>query len=150
MTSNNNNRMQGGKAFGILKAQQEMRLEEVNQEYLSDEKYKDEDDLKEKLESAKKKFMDFDLNDQGEIDMMGLKMMMEKMGVPKTHLEVKKMITEVTGGNSDAICYQDFVKMVLGKRSFVLKIIMMFEEKANETAPRPVGPPPRRHISSLP
>lgn len=150
MTSYNNNRMQGGKAFGILKAQQEMRLEEVNQEFLSDEKYKDEEDLKEKLESVKKKFMEFDLNDQGEIDIMGLKMMMEKLGVPKTHLEVKKMIAEVTGGNNDAICYQDFVRMFLGKRSSVLKFIMMFEEKANETIQRPAGPPPRRDISSLP
>ncbi|KAG8010585.1 Allograft inflammatory factor 1-like, partial [Nibea albiflora] len=28
---------------------------------------------------------------------MGLKRMMEKLGVPKTHLELKKMIVEVTG-----------------------------------------------------
>ncbi|XP_072287743.1 allograft inflammatory factor 1-like [Pyxicephalus adspersus] len=148
--THNNNRAQGGKAFGILKAQQEMRLEEVNQEFLCDEKYKDEEEIEEKLDSYKKKFMDFDLNDQGEIDMMGLKMMMEKLGVPKTHLEVKKMIAEVTGGNSECISYRDFIKMLLGKRSSVLKIILMFEEKANETAPRPVGPPPRRDISSLP
>ncbi|XP_068104953.1 allograft inflammatory factor 1-like [Hyperolius riggenbachi] len=144
------NRTQGGKAFGILKAQQEIRLEEVNQEFLTDEKYKDEDDIEEKLDSCKKKFMEFDLNDQGDIDMMGLKMMMEKLGVPKTHLEVKKMIAEVTGGNSDAICYRDFIKMLLGKRSSILKIIMMFEGKANEVPQRPLGPPPRRDISSLP
>ncbi|XP_063792772.1 allograft inflammatory factor 1-like [Pseudophryne corroboree] len=148
MTSNN--RIQGGKAFGILKAQQEMRLEEVNQEFLTDEKYMDIEDIEEKLASCKCKFMDFDLNDQGEIDMMGLKMMMEKMGVPKTHLEIKKMITEVTGGMSDSICYRDFVKMLMGKRSSIFKIIMMFEGKANETYPKPVGPPPRRDISSLP
>ncbi|XP_073456570.1 allograft inflammatory factor 1-like [Aquarana catesbeiana] len=149
MTSNNN-RTQGGKAFGILKAQQEMRLEEVNKEFLSDEKYYDIEDIEEKLDSCKNKFMDFDLNDQGEIDMMGLKMMMEKLGVPKTHLEVKKMIAEVTGGNSESICYRDFIKMLLGKRSSILKIIMMFEGKANETPIKPAGPPPRRDISSLP
>ncbi|XP_075041361.1 allograft inflammatory factor 1-like [Mixophyes fleayi] len=148
MTSNN--RTQGGKAFGILKAQQETRLEEVNKEFLTDEKYMDIEDIEEKLGSCKNKFMEFDLNDQGEIDMMGLKMMMEKLGVAKTHLEVKKMIAEVTGGNSDAICYRDFIKMLLGKRSSVLKIIMMFEGKANDSCPKPVGPPPRRDISSLP
>ncbi|KAM9325478.1 allograft inflammatory factor 1-like [Gastrophryne carolinensis] len=148
MTSNN--RLQGGKAFGLLKAQQEMRLEEINKEFLCDEKYKDEEDIEEKLDSCKRKFMDFDLNDQGEIDMMGLKMMMEKLGVPKTHLEVKKMIAEVTGGKSDAISYKDFIIMLLGKRSAVLKMIMMFEGKANECTPKPAGPPPRRDISSLP
>lgn len=55
-------------------------------------------------------------------DLMGLKRMMEKLGVPKTHLELKKMIVEVTGGNSNAINYRDFVKMMLGKRSAVLKL----------------------------
>lgn len=55
-------------------------------------------------------------------DMMGMKRMMEKLGVPKTHLEMKKMISEVTGGCSDTINYRDFVKMMLGKRSAVLKL----------------------------
>lgn len=55
-------------------------------------------------------------------DLMGLKRMMEKLGVPKTHLELKKMIVEVTGGSSNAINYRDFVKMMLGKRSAVLKL----------------------------
>ncbi|MEE6505472.1 hypothetical protein FKM82_005535 [Ascaphus truei] len=84
------------------------------------------------------------------IDMMSLKMMMEKLGVPKTHLEVKKMIAEVTGGVRDAICYRDFIKMMLGKRSAVLKLIIMFEGRANENCPKPAGPPPRRDIASLP
>lgn len=55
-------------------------------------------------------------------DMMSLKRMMEKLGVPKTHLQIKKMISEVTGGVSDTINYRDFVKMMLGKRSAVLKL----------------------------
>ncbi|XP_069603635.1 allograft inflammatory factor 1-like isoform X1 [Ranitomeya imitator] len=148
MTCNNNT--QGGKAFGLLKVQQEMRLDEVNKEFLADEKYMEEDDIEEKLSLAKKKFMEFDLNDQGDIDMMGLKMMMEKLGVPKTHLEIKKMISEVTGGTSEAISYRDFIKMLLGKRSAILKIIMMFEGKANESPLKPAGPPPRRDIRSLP
>lgn len=55
-------------------------------------------------------------------DLMSLKRMMEKMGVPKTHLEMKKMISEVTGGVSDTISYRDFVNMMLGKRSAVLRL----------------------------
>ena len=34
------------------------------------------------------------------IDMMELKRMMEKLGQPKTHLELKKMIAEVDTNNS--------------------------------------------------
>ncbi|KAG9464530.1 hypothetical protein GDO78_019809 [Eleutherodactylus coqui] len=102
------------------------------------------------MASYKKKFMEFDLNDQGEIDIMGLKMMMEKLGVPKTHLEVKKMIDEVNGGCSDAIGYRDFIKMLLGKRNSIFRMILMFEGKANETPTRPAGPPPKRDIRSLP
>uniref|UniRef100_A0A4W2EA53 Allograft inflammatory factor 1 like n=1 Tax=Bos indicus x Bos taurus TaxID=30522 RepID=A0A4W2EA53_BOBOX len=96
------------------------------------------------------KYMEFDLNNEGEIDLMSLKRMMEKLGVPKTHLEMKKMISEVTGGVSDTISYRDFVNMMLGKRSAVLKLVMMFEGKANEGSSKPVGPPPERDIASLP
>ncbi|XP_056602961.1 allograft inflammatory factor 1-like [Triplophysa dalaica] len=141
---------QGGKAFGLLKAQQRDRLEEINKEFLEDQKYRDEEDLAEKLDSFKNKYAEFDLNDQGEIDMMGMKRMMEKLGVPKTHLEMKKMISEVTGGCSDTINYRDFVKMMLGKRSAVLKLVMMFEDKANGTSCKADGPPPKRDITSLP
>ncbi|XP_054468480.1 allograft inflammatory factor 1-like [Anoplopoma fimbria] len=143
--------VQGGKAFGLLKEQQRSKLEEINKEYLEDQKYRDEEDLPEKLEGLKNKYSEFDLNDQGEIDMMGLKRMMEKLGVPKTHLELKKMIIEVTGGgSSNTINYRDFVKMMLGKRSAVLKLVLVFEDKANGATCKPDGPPPKRDISSLP
>ncbi|XP_037060474.1 allograft inflammatory factor 1-like isoform X1 [Peromyscus leucopus] len=151
------NRFQGGKAFGLLKARQERRLAEINREFLCDQKYSDEENLPEKLAAFKEKYMEFDLNNEGEIDLlflladlMSLKRMMEKLGVPKTHLEMKKMISEVTGGVSDTISYRDFVNMMLGKRSAVLKLVMMFEGKANESSPKPAGPPPERDIASLP
>ncbi|KAK7813644.1 hypothetical protein U0070_000694 [Myodes glareolus] len=121
-----------------------------NGEFLCDQKYSDEENLPEKLTAFKEKYMEFDLNNEGEIDLMSLKRMMEKLGVPKTHLEMKKMISEVTGGVSDTISYRDFVNMMLGKRSAVLKLVMMFEGKANESSPKPAGPPPERDIASLP
>ncbi|KAI2554320.1 AIF1L isoform 4 [Pan troglodytes] len=142
MSGELSNRFQGGKAFGLLKARQERRLAEINREFLCDQKYSDEENLPEKLTAFKEKYMEFDL--------MSLKRMMEKLGVPKTHLEMKKMISEVTGGVSDTISYRDFVNMMLGKRSAVLKLVMMFEGKANESSPKPVGPPPERDIASLP
>ncbi|KAK1334043.1 hypothetical protein QTO34_005042 [Cnephaeus nilssonii] len=103
-----------------------------------------------KSSQPSKKYMEFDLNNEGEIDLMALKRMMEKLGVPKTHLEIRKMISEVTGGVGTTISYRDFVNMMLGKRSAVLKLVMMFEGKAKESSPQPGGPPPERDIASLP
>ncbi|MGH0143137.1 UNVERIFIED_CONTAM: hypothetical protein FKN15_053230 [Acipenser sinensis] len=66
--------------------------------------------------------MEFDRNDHGDIDMMGLKRMLEKLGVAKTHLELKKMMSEVTGGATETISYKDFIRMMLGKRNGILKL----------------------------
>ncbi|XP_053453775.1 allograft inflammatory factor 1-like [Nycticebus coucang] len=145
-----NNRFQGGKAFGLLKAQQERRLAEINQEFLCNQKCGDEENLQEQLAAFKEMYMEFDLNNEGEIDLMSLKRMMEKLGVPKTHLEMKKMISEVTGVVNDTISYRDFVKMMLTKRPAVLKLVMMFEGKTKESSPKSTGPPPERDIASLP
>uniref|UniRef100_H0Z309 Allograft inflammatory factor 1 like n=2 Tax=Passeroidea TaxID=175121 RepID=H0Z309_TAEGU len=135
---------------GLRRAPQDGRLEEINKEFLCDPKFSNEKDLEEKLAVFKEKYMEFDLNNQGEIDLMSVKRMMEKLGAPKTHLELKRMISEVTGGVSDTISYQDFVNVMLGKRSAVLKLVMMFEGKANESNTKRSGPPPERDIASLP
>ncbi|XP_067398038.1 allograft inflammatory factor 1-like isoform X1 [Emydura macquarii macquarii] len=150
MAVTRHSRLQGGKAYGQRRAQQAGRLEEINKEFLCDPKFSDEEDLEEKLAVFKEKYMEFDLNSQDEIDLMSVKRMMEKLGAPKTHLELKKMISEVTGGVGETISYQDFVSVMLGKRSAVLKLVMLFEGKANENIPKPSGPPPERDIASLP
>ncbi|XP_049555370.1 allograft inflammatory factor 1-like, partial [Orcinus orca] len=143
------NRLQGGKALGLLKARQERRPAEINRELLCDQRYSDEENLPEKLAAFKEKYLEFDLNSEGEIELMSLKRMMEKRGVPKTHLEMKKMISEVAGAVSDTTSYGDFVNMMLGKRSAVPKLVMMFEGKANESGPKPAGPL-QRGVASLP
>ncbi|XP_010831656.1 PREDICTED: allograft inflammatory factor 1, partial [Bison bison bison] len=71
--------LQGGKAFGLRKAQQEERINEINQQFLDDPKYSSDEDLPSKLEAFKKKYMEFDLNEDGGIDIMSLKRMMEKL-----------------------------------------------------------------------
>ncbi|KAJ8377944.1 hypothetical protein AAFF_G00250070 [Aldrovandia affinis] len=124
---------QGGKAFGVLKSQQEEKLESINQTFLTDPKYAEEEDLGPKLDSFKQKYVEFDLNGQGEIDMMGLKRMLEKLGVAKTHLELKKMMSEIVGGTSrDTISYTDFVSMMLGKKNSILRLILLFEDKGKD------------------
>ncbi|XP_033497166.1 allograft inflammatory factor 1-like [Epinephelus lanceolatus] len=142
---------QGGKAYGILKSQQEERLNAINEAFISDPKYVDEEDLGSKLEMFKKKYMEFDLNDKGDIDLMGLKRMLEKLGLAKTHLELKKMMSEVVGGTSkETISYNDFLNMMLGKRNAILKLILMFEGMGKEQEPKDTAPPSRKTFSDLP
>ncbi|XP_069775572.1 allograft inflammatory factor 1-like [Narcine bancroftii] len=141
--------LQGGKAFGILKTQQDDRLEEINKDFLENPKYKSDPELEDKLRIFKEKYMEFDLNDQGDIAIMGLKRMLEKMGAAKTHLELKKMIKEVAGEKSETISYHGFVMMMLGKQSTIAKIIMMYEDKAKE-AEKPTGTPTKKSFTDLP
>ncbi|XP_074873813.1 allograft inflammatory factor 1 isoform X2 [Carettochelys insculpta] len=94
--------------------------------------------------------MEFDLNAEGEIDLMALKRMLEKLGAAKTHLELKKMILEATGGLGETIGYRDFLRLMLGKRSAILKLILMYEDKAKEKEEKLAGPPAKRAIADLP
>ena len=148
----NTKQYQGGKAFGALKKQQELHLDEINKQYLGDDDYQDKEefpDLKGTLEAYKKQFMEFDLDNSGDIDLMELKMMMEKLDQAKTHLELKKMIAEVDRENRGSISYNDFLFMMLGKKSSVLKLILKFEAAMKEKE-RPKGVAPKRDFASLP
>nr|XP_012596520.1 allograft inflammatory factor 1 isoform X2 [Microcebus murinus] len=141
--------LQGGKAFGLLKAQQKERLDEINKQFLEDPKYSSDEDLHSKLEAFKRKYMELDWNGNGDIDIMSLKQMLEKLGVPKTHLELKKLIGEVSSGSGETFNYPDFLRMMLGKRSAILKMILMYEKKAREQE-KPIGPSAKKAISELP
>lgn len=140
---------QGGKQYGQLRSKQDATLTEINKDVIESEDYSEYEDLEDRLARYKVQFMEFDLNNSGDIDIMELKQMMEKLGQAKTHLELKKMIAEVDTTNSGTISYMEFLDMMLGKRNSVLRIILMFEEKKAEKE-RPTGPPPKRDISSLP
>ncbi|XP_066295422.1 allograft inflammatory factor 1-like isoform X1 [Branchiostoma lanceolatum] len=140
---------QGGKEYGALKKKQEEMLDEINQEFLTDEDYQEVEELADRLESSKKTFIEMDENNNGELGIMEVKRMMEKLGQAKTHLELKKMIAEVDTTARGVITYRDFLGMMLGSKSSVLKLILMFEEKKKEKE-RPKGIPPKRDLSSLP
>ncbi|XP_048587680.1 allograft inflammatory factor 1 [Nematostella vectensis] len=143
---------QGGKLFGEKKKKEEKRLDEINQKFLDCGDYDDEEEfpnLKERLKSYKKQFMEYDTDCSGEIDIVKLKLVMEKLGQAKTHLELKKMIAEIDTTDSGTIFYNEFVTMMLGKSNAILKIILMFEEMKKEQ-PKPTGYPPKRDLSSLP
>lgn len=143
---------QGGKAYGALKSGQEDKLDEINKSFINTGDYDDEEewpDLEGTLNAYKKQFMEFDEDNSGDIDIMELKRMMEKLGQAKTHLELKKMIAEVDTTNSGTITYEEFLHMMLGKKSSILKKILMFEALMKEKE-IPKGIPPKRDLSSLP
>ncbi|XP_022085223.1 allograft inflammatory factor 1-like [Acanthaster planci] len=139
------------KAYSDRKRSQEDAFAAYNKEIITSGKYSEDEypDLEERLVSYKGMFMEFDENSSGDIDIMELKRMMEKLGQAKTHLELKKMITEVDTTNSGTIHYNEFIEMMLGKRNSILKLILMFEEKKQEKE-RPTGNPPKRDLEHLP
>ncbi|CAL8354293.1 unnamed protein product [Arctogadus glacialis] len=141
-------RIQGGKEFGALKSAQEERLNRINEEFLSDTQYEEVEDLSSKLESFKTKFMEFDLDISGDLDIMGLKRMLEKLGKAKTHLELKRILSQVSAG--ETISYRDFLHMMLGKNNSILKLILMFEDMGKDREPAETGPPGRRTFADLP
>jgi len=77
---------QGGKVFGQQLKNQENDLDSIGRRYLQG----NPDATEEDVERYKKKFILYDLDHSGDINMDELKLMMEKLGQPKTHLELKK------------------------------------------------------------
>lgn len=140
---------QGGKRYGEVMEKWNGIFQEINQEFVTDDTYKDVEDLEEKLQSYKTKFLEFDLDHNGEIGEMSLKLMMEKMGQAKTHLEITKMIKEIDTTNSGTISYKEFLWMMLGGKSTILKLILFFESMGKEE-PAKTGIPPKRTLDSLP
>ncbi|KAL8581697.1 hypothetical protein ACOMHN_043115 [Nucella lapillus] len=140
---------QGGKAFGEFMSKWEGTFDGINKEFEEDEAYNEDEELPEKLQQYKKKFIECDRDQSGDLNLMDVKYMLEKLGQAKTHLELKKMIKEVDSTDTGAINYHDFVKMMLGPQSGVLKKILMFEAFA-KPAETPKGIPPKRDLSSLP
>ncbi|XP_025048140.1 allograft inflammatory factor 1 [Alligator sinensis] len=141
---------QGGKDFGARKAQQEAQLDSINQ-VLQGGTWGQEEGLSPRhCPAPAEKYMEFDLNSDGEIDLMSLKQMLEKLGVAKTHLELKRLLHKATGGTSDTISYRSFVQLLLGPQSDIRDLILLFESKAKEQEPPPPGPPRKRDITELP
>jgi allograft inflammatory factor 1 len=54
------------------------------------------------------KFLVYDRNQNGELGEDEVKYMLEKLGQPKTHLEIKRMIAQVNKSGSGAISYDSY------------------------------------------
>ena len=136
---------QGGKQYGQLKQKQADALDAINQQFLMAATH---DTTLTALEEFKRKFMLYDVDNSGGIDLMELKMMLEKLGVPKTHLQVQQMLHEVDLDGDGIIGYVEFLHMMLGKKSSVLQEILMYEAMGKEPS-RPQGAPPKVTIADL-
>eukprot|EP01119_Soliformovum_irregulare_P008811 TRINITY_DN21925_c0_g1_i1.p1 TRINITY_DN21925_c0_g1~~TRINITY_DN21925_c0_g1_i1.p1 ORF type:complete len:157 (+),score=54.11 TRINITY_DN21925_c0_g1_i1:18-488(+) len=137
---------QGGKAFAQRLQVQESDLDRIGQTYMQGNKEATQD----QVDKYKKKFMLYDLDHSGDINLEELRLMMEKLGQPKTHVELKKMIAQVDKSGSGTIDYMEFLEMMLGKSdNSILKKILMFEEMGKEKE-KPTGLPPKKSISDLP
>ncbi|XP_013379755.1 uncharacterized protein LOC106151192 isoform X2 [Lingula anatina] len=90
-----------GKFFGLMKEAQSKHLERMNRMYLLDDRYRDVDHLQEKLHVYKNLFLEFDENGSGDIDALELKRMLQKLGVHRTNLEIRRMIAEVDSDSSE-------------------------------------------------
>jgi len=130
----------------------EVKLDEVNQTYLQDVNYQDEEaypDLAEILNAYKQQFMQRDTDSSGDIDLMELKSWMTELKQSKTHLELKKMISEVDRENLGSISYNDFVYMRLGKKSSIFKLILTFDEVIKEEKGGEMNKIPKANGTSL-
>jgi allograft inflammatory factor 1 len=66
---------------------------------------------KKEIEACKHNFKQFDLNNDGLLELFEVKQMFEKMGQPKTHLECKQIIAEVDTTGKGAITFNDFMRV---------------------------------------
>ncbi|KAJ8256317.1 hypothetical protein COCON_G00184690 [Conger conger] len=61
------------------------------------------------IKDMEKMFKRYDSGKDGFIDLMELKMMMEKLGAPQTHLALKNMIKEVDEDFDDKLSFREFL-----------------------------------------
>jgi len=129
------------------RSKREEILDDVNKLYLHERAFeKDWPRLRHLLELYKKQFMFNDLDNSNTLDIWELGRLMERLGEPKTHLQLKDMMAKVDREHTGKITYNDFLFLMLGKSNSVLHLTLKFEELNKDhkiPVPRPFTP--RRH-----
>ena len=119
--------------------EREETLDDVNRLYLHERAYeKDWPRLRHLLELYKKQFMLNDLSNTNTLDIWELGRVMERLGEPKTHLELKEMMAKVDRDLTGQISYNDFLFLMLGKSNSVLHLTVKFEELSQKETKVPV------------
>lgn len=137
---------QGGKNWGKAISGLDAKLDAIGEEYMQ----KNPDAPPEDVAKFKIKFVEYDVDQSGDINVEELGLMMEKLGKPKNQLELKKMIAQVDKSGTGAITYYDFLEMMLGKGgNSILKKILLFESFISKDDEKPQGPPPKKTLKDL-
>jgi len=121
---------------GRAKLSVDQHCDAINKKFMADKSY---DTTPDQMEDLKKNFMDMDEDGSGDIDILELGRAMEKLGKPKNQLQLRKMIAEVDVSGTGTIEYEEFVLMMIGTSSAVLRMILMFEKLSKGKAPPPKG-----------
>jgi len=134
--------------FGKNKVSVDELCDQINETFLNNTAFNTDE---KQLQQYKRKFMDMDEDGSGDIDIGELGRALEKLGKPKNQLQLKKMIEEVDKTGSGTIKYDEFLEMMLGKQSSVLRLILMFEgmAKSEEQKQEKKGPAPKKTINDL-
>lgn len=92
-------------------------------------------------------FLDFDSDISGDIDQLELQRLFEKLGEPKTHLELKRLMRKHDQSDKGAISFPDFLVMMreIGAGSSVQGSSV--QRKAESNAERPAESAPLKHRS---
>jgi Ca2+-binding EF-hand superfamily protein len=69
--------------------------------------------LKAKVDELKGNFRKIDLNGDGSLSFEEVKVMMEKLGQPKTHVQLKHIISEVDTSGTGSITFHDFLRVLV-------------------------------------
>ena len=56
------------------------------------------------------------------IDVTDVSKMMEKLGQPKNILQIKKIIAEIDLDGTGTVSYREFLRMMLGNKSSIMKM----------------------------
>jgi len=113
--------------FGQKKLGNALDATKINQTYLDNPQF---DVTQERLDELLLQFQEMDEDGSGDIDVYELGRAMERLGKPKNKLQLTKMIDEVDLDKSGTINYSEFLNMMLGKMSSVLRLILLFEKKS--------------------
>jgi len=131
--------------FGKAKLNVEQECDRINQQFLNDKNYECDINV---LNEYKVKFREMDENGSGDIDINELGRAMERLKKPKNQLQLRKMIEEVDIDQDGCINYNEFLIMMLGKKSSVLQLILKYEAM-NKPKETPSGPPPKKNLADL-
>jgi len=73
--------------------------------------------LEKKVDELKRNFRKYDIDGSEYLEFNEVKLMLESIGQPRTHLKVLEMVEEATGGRDNKISFHDFCSVIHPKQA---------------------------------